>query len=526
MRMMQLDFWNNPLVVSALRLRFRRNSPGLRAALYVAVLAVIGMTIAYNADDMPRAPARIFLLILMGLQLAITVLFGATSVGTSLHQEVMNRTLDFQRIVSLSPREILVGKMIGEPVTIYFMAMATIPFAVICWALGAVTFWALLLLYVNLATCSLMLCSVGLVHTLSAPSQANSTQKMSGGAGFLIAPFFVLPYLLINGLQWMANPWIAAPINTLTPLGSLMEMLEGNAFAAQVSFWGFSLPSLVVAPLAQLAIMQWVVASMANRLKRPVEPPVSRGSAYLALLVFDVLVAGVCYNQFVTGIPAGEVLIQFCLVHGLGCLIMVFAISPSQAALSSWLWRYREKQQWLRSSLWKDRAENAMALVVFCAIGIGVLAVSWGVVAWSGGAADINAGTLIAVAAVTSLLILALGTAYQAMVATMGKSGAMWFILLLILANVVPPILAALAGFDSYGWRHYAFSHFLMSLSPAFYYGNHLTEFDTLALHHVGLAIAYTVVLLVSWSVLRRWIRFQKLTIDRTLTRMKADSQS
>ena len=524
MRTMQLDFWNNPLVVSALRVKFRRSSPGLRAAMYVGVLAMIGLVISHNADAIPFSGARLYLVVVVGIQLFITLLFGASSVGTSLNLEVINRTLDFQRIVSLSPREIMVGKLIGEPVTLYFMAMATIPLSVLCWAMGAVSFLSLLLLYVNLTTCSLMFCSLGLIHTLSAPSQATPRQKSSGAGGMIAAPLFFVPYLMISGFQWMSNPWIEGVVNTFTPIGSLMQVFDGDPLAASVSLWGLSLPSLLVAPVVQLAFTNWVITCMAQRLKRPVEPPVGRASSYSVLLLIDLLAAGVCYNQFKVGLPIEEVILQFCVAHGIASLILILAITPSQAALSSWLWRYREQQSWLRSSLWMNRAENGMALLMYCVIGTGILAISLAIFVIQSGSSGVDAGTLLPAAAMTSLFLLAFGTTLQALVASIGKSGIMWFILVLILANVVPPFMAVLTELDGYSAGDEPVRQFFLSLGPASYFALLYTGSDLGFGTHVGPLITYGILLFVSWSVLRRWMETQRSKIDRKLTLMKAKS--
>ena len=85
-----------------------------------------------------------------------------------MNAEVVNRTLDFQRIVTLSPRAILMGKMIGEPALSYFLMIASMPLAAICWGFGAASGSVIFWLYVNLTTFTLMWAAFGLINSLDA----------------------------------------------------------------------------------------------------------------------------------------------------------------------------------------------------------------------------------------------------------------------------------------------------------------------------------------------------------------------
>ena len=121
---MHFAFWNNPLVVSAMRLKYRRGSPGMTASLYAAALLCLGAGLHYFQAAYSLPFATVFFLWIVAIQFLLTVFLAMLSVTSSINAEVVNRTLDFQRIVSLSPREILVGKMIGEPALSYLTCIA------------------------------------------------------------------------------------------------------------------------------------------------------------------------------------------------------------------------------------------------------------------------------------------------------------------------------------------------------------------------------------------------------------------
>ena len=210
---MQFDFWNNPLVVSTTRIKYRRGSPGLLACLYILGLMVVGSVLYYNQGVTSPPFGRTFLVAILAIQFGLSALIGLGAASTSIHAEVNNRTLDFQRIVSLSPREILVGKMIGEPATSYFLAMSAVPLVVLCWFFGGATFTTIVLFYVNLVTFMMISAAMGLLHTLAEPSQTPGKQRAGSIGGLVFVGFMFVPWMLVRGggvffrsLDWLGGP--------------------------------------------------------------------------------------------------------------------------------------------------------------------------------------------------------------------------------------------------------------------------------------------------------------------------------
>src|SRR5207245_3089604 len=134
---MQLDFWNNPIVVSAFRVKYRRGGFSSGPATYLLILAAGGLGLQYYQDKLRVPWHQIYYPLLMGVQFLVSGVVASASTSSSLRSEVTHRTLDFQRIAALSPRQILLGKLLGEPATAYFLAIGTIPLAVWCFLSGA-----------------------------------------------------------------------------------------------------------------------------------------------------------------------------------------------------------------------------------------------------------------------------------------------------------------------------------------------------------------------------------------------------
>ena len=126
-------FWNNPIVVSAFRVKYRKSAPTLTATLWLLALAGLGVVMHHNlAGTTGVVPwYRLYFAVVIGVQAALAGVLALSSTHASITSEVGNRTLDFQRIASLSPFSILVGKLFGEPAIAYLLVFASIPISLI-----------------------------------------------------------------------------------------------------------------------------------------------------------------------------------------------------------------------------------------------------------------------------------------------------------------------------------------------------------------------------------------------------------
>src|SRR5262249_30681723 len=143
---------------SALRVRYRRGGLFNLTTIYLLLLAAGGAVLEYYNHVFGGPWQRNYLLALLSLQFFVSGMIASVATGSSLRSEVVERTLDFQRIATLSPKQILLGKLLGEPAIAYLLAIATIPLASFCWILGVpgLSLDVLLLLYVNLATSTVL----------------------------------------------------------------------------------------------------------------------------------------------------------------------------------------------------------------------------------------------------------------------------------------------------------------------------------------------------------------------------------
>ena len=375
---MSFDFWNNPLVVTALRLRYRRSSPGALSTLYLLSLVGIG-ALFYHYWDEPRVSwVRVYLVTVLAIQFVISGVFSLMTTTTSLLLEVQQRTLDFQRIAALRPRQILLGKMLGDPVGGYLLAVSTLPLALWCAVSGACSIAVLALFYLQMATISLMFGAMGLVQPLEptvAKPGAGNRNAASAGLGPVVG-------LLILGCLPVCVPGVVAagagplPFGTsllmgaLTPVLSLVGLVQGTPWRGSVTWFSYELPSLLVAPCVQLAVASFFFAGMCRKLANPLFPLVSISMAYFALMAVDVLIDGSMYDKRPVARALDELTALFIGGHLLVSLILLFGSTPGKSCLLSWLWRFRRQQTWLASSLWGDRSASSLEAVLLAIVGV------------------------------------------------------------------------------------------------------------------------------------------------------------
>ena len=518
---LRFDFWNNPLVVTAMRLSYRRGSPGLWAALWVLLLLGVGALLHHiSKTESFRFPTA-YLLAILGLQGIASAVIAVIRTSSSMNAEVVNRTLDFQRIVTLSPRAILVGKMLGEPAMSYLLMIASMPLAALCWGLGAASGAVIVWLYVNLATFALMWAAMGLINSLTPPTQGASRSKSSGGAGVVIM-FAVVPQLLIHGRNSLHTPGIGDVVQMLSPIGSLIHLWEDSAWNARVAFWGVSVPSLLLAPVVQLGVVAWIVAAMSRRLKNSLDPLASKRCSYFTLAVIDLAVAGICYSQWLDGYDATKLVYGYGMAHIIVCLVMMLAAAPRRAAVISWIWHRDAQNPRLHELLWGDRAEMSLAAVAYGLIGLAVLAISLvGPMALTTNATRfmIPQRELIEIGLTTFVLVVALSLLLQMLVASTSRGGILMFILFVILANLLPPICAAALRVSSTPVSE-EFTESIAALSPVALFVSNMQRVGSPNAGAGLLMVAYGSLAVISFAWLRRVLRREAATVRGKLQAM------
>jgi hypothetical protein len=506
---MRFDFWNNPQVVSAFRVKYRRGGLFVTTTLYLAALTMLGVVLEYyNQTLFPGLRWQDnYFLALLGIQYLVSCMTAASATASSMKSEVANRTLDFQRIAALTPRQILLGKLLGEPAMAYLLAIASFPLAVWCLILGAagLTLPILLLIYLNLFTTMVLLGTVGLIHRLDVQEG-----KPAGGGGGIWTMLGVLTWVGFSAGPALARfPWFAAAVGLLTPVPLFRGVASHTPWQPSLGFFGGHVPLLVVAPLAQLLVAFLCFRVMVRRLINPLNPPFGKPMAYAVLMIVDLIASGVLYETGPAADPAEVRVAGFCLVHFLTSLLLVINVTPGRQSLQSWVWRFRGRSPRLWDMWLGDRSENGLVLVTFCGIGL----VLCGLLVLLPAGLDqiaIPWEAVLPILASTSLLILAFGGIHQWLLFISGGSGVAPLLMLTVILVGIPHAVG-----------HYYHLELVEALSPSAQFISWLNSGPGgPPLPWYPLAILYGVLTAAAWLSFRGHLARLEKAVDHKLQSM------
>lgn len=435
--MIRLDYWNHPLIVKAMRVKYRGGRLFILASTYLVLLMAGGMMLFRYHDAMGITDwARVYFVAMIGLQFAISGMIAISATSSSMQSEVATRTLDFQRIATVSPLQILLGKAIGEPASSYMLAMTTLPIAVLCCALGRVPLGSILVLYVTMATTTFMMACLGLQHTLDPASKGAQAGGIAGAAFFFM--FMASSVPLRFGTRGGFGELISAAVGLFTPILSIKGIAfdDSTIWTATMPFFGAEIPYALLTPIAQLALASLALLFMTRRLTQPLVAPLSKQQSYAVLVIFDVVWAALQYNALNLGEGLTAPAVRFAIGHSVLALLLTGRATPGRESFQSWVWRLRGRRNLAVDLLIGERTLNVLALLIYCLIGAVVfLAAVAAPACWQ--RPDLVAVTrwpeLTMAAAVSVLAILCYGLLYQVLTVAMGRgAGLTWFVLAVI----------------------------------------------------------------------------------------------
>jgi hypothetical protein len=504
----KLDFWNNPIIVSAFRVKYRRGGLFFVTTIHLLVLTGAGMFLWRYDDPKLYGPwHRNYFVAIFGVQLAFSGLIAVGTTSASIRSEVTSRTLDFQRIATLSPRSILIGKLLGEPALAYLLAIATVPLTFYCWVAGlpGISLAVWVLLYVNVATSTLMVGTMGMIQRLE-PFPGKSAS--GGGAGGGMLAIVLISQYIAAGIALASGNRTASVAGLVTPIPALAGVFQGDPWwRFSLHIFGFELPLIIATPVAQLFVSYLCFEIMARRLVNSLNTAFGKKLAYVVLLLIDLLAASTVFGPF--SISLANRCVTFCLVHLIASLWLIDCITPWKESLQSWVWRLRGSSNRLVDLLIGERSANTAVLFAFAALGTAALFL---LVVVPGGMSDGFAEfrlswTMIASAWLTMvLLILALGVFEQWCVFNAGREGRAVYIFLTLL--LVLPIQIAGAYYDN---------KLMLAFTPSAHFAAWLSG-SSLVL--APLFVTYGLLLAMSWYSMRRRFLVFVNSVDQKIALM------
>jgi hypothetical protein len=369
---MQWDFWNNPLVVSAFRTKGKKQFP---LAAFIVSLVAVGAVMEYFARTAVR-PWQTpwhhnYLVVVVAIAAGASFLFAMIATQTSIAAEVSNKTLDFQRITGLSPAEVVVGKIFGEPALAYLLIPASFPIALFCVLRSdSIGIGAIFVVYLNLAAFAILGGALGLLHPLE--QAAGKTGGGGAAAAWAIVFMVGIPYIIGSGMLIARSPTAAFVLGTFTPASVISGLYAGDVWQHKLNLFGWTLPYAVFSPIAHLSLAFLLFSVMARRLKNPVETPLSKPLAYFALAIIDLLLVGYLIGEdpLKGKGGAGYNLAAFAIAHAVLSMALAFCVTPNREGVDSWIWGLRRGKRDWQEWLVGDRSPNSVAVVVMATIGL------------------------------------------------------------------------------------------------------------------------------------------------------------
>ncbi len=112
----------NPELIRNQRAQLRPGRMLVTAIICGIVSIVVGYSTAFGFD---------FLAAALGAQVLVLLIGGGVACLHAIQREKDTNTFDFQRLTRLTPLELAIGKLLGAPVTTYFIALCLLPAALV-----------------------------------------------------------------------------------------------------------------------------------------------------------------------------------------------------------------------------------------------------------------------------------------------------------------------------------------------------------------------------------------------------------
>jgi hypothetical protein len=385
-------FWSNPEFARHRRAELRPVRAITVAAVVIVMCVLLAMacwsyeqnllarTAATDAlqQDFARNTWLLFYRWLVGLQGIALTFWTLFSCAQSVSGERDRKTWDFQRTTRLTPAEILIGKLLGEPVLMYFAVLCVAPITLIAGLAGGLSVGAVISVFVSLAVTSLFLGLGGMWLSTLLESRTRGIGLIGALAlyGFTLGAY---------GFRESGLPGLAA----LSPLMGIFDALgaEGPGLRriAPVLF-GHEVPWLLMTVLLCGSFGAWLAVMLIRNLKRDYQEirPLSRWqaigcAAFLNFLIYALLspVDSTGMGARVGWFPDSKSVALFAVaINGLILFLMGLATLTPQERLKVW----RRKRTTGESALFADDGLPWPWLGISAAVAYALMV--WGLLAW------------------------------------------------------------------------------------------------------------------------------------------------
>lgn len=333
-------------------------------------------------ENIARQTWLLFYRWLIGLQGVALTFWALFSCAQSVSGERDRKTWDFQRVTRVTPTEMLIGKLLGEPILIYFAVLCAAPVTLIAGLLGGLSLATVISLFVFLAVTGIFLGLGGMwLSTL--------LESRTRGVGLLAALALYGFTLGSYGMRESGLPGFAA----MSPLMGIADLLghSSSRFGHILPvLFGHEVPWLLMNVLLCGLFSAWLAVMLIRNLKRdyPEIRPLSRWqaigcAAFLNFLIYALLkparlmdtLSGMMRQGW---FPDARSVALFAVgINGLILFLMGLATLTPQERLKVW----RRKRAMGESKLFADDGLPWPWLAISAIVAYGLMI--WGLLAWN-----------------------------------------------------------------------------------------------------------------------------------------------
>jgi hypothetical protein len=382
-----LRFWNNPEFVRHRRAELRPARAITVAAVVVLMCVLLGIACwSFEQGQLDRGQraeqgfARDTWLLLyywlMGLQGVALTFWTLSSCAQSVSGERDRKTWEFQRTTGLTAAELLVGKLMGEPILVYFAVACAAPITLIAGLAGGLSLGTVVSVFLLLAVTSAFLGLGGMWFSTLLESRTR-------GVGMMGALVLYGITLGMFGMSESGLPGLAA----ISPVTHMIQLLGNqNAKLRAPVLFGHEISWLLMGVLLCGSFSAWLTLMLVRNLKRdyPEIRPLSRWqavgcAAFLNFLIYALMRPGDSFGGGgrVGWFPDSATVALFVVaMNSLILFLMGMATLTPQERLKVW----RRKRATGESALFADDGLPwpwlGMSAVVAYALMV------WGLLAW------------------------------------------------------------------------------------------------------------------------------------------------